>query len=464
MFSPGSWATAPAFGATDAVSAEQLQAYLNKSYQELFELAPTLNVAESELARLEALLERAEKTCRDRFEDREKGYDKQLSEAQKRLRRETGGLSDGERRGRHCEIQHLRAQKEQVHLLRTHAIPVAYSNRQAKLKLLRQWPKDLAEIQRAIADGSYHAREHGDVLDIGIREVGRGQERDVEQGKQAVRQMKESDVMPPPVESELVQTYVQRLGERIAEQSDLRVPVQIEVLNSPEVNAFALPGGFLFVQRGLLEEAENEAQLVGVLSHEISHAAARHAHRLMSRASWSSLIYQTAQIAALILSGGASSLASYYLLGYGFQGLGLLLSLDLLGVSRDFELEADQLGVQDAWNAGYDPSGFVRFFDKMATTKGYVDGSSFFRTHPPFYERMVKSQQEITYLPPKDELVTNSPEFDRMKEELTKVVEAAEAEEEGRPSLKAPVEGCGKLEKPEYDPEQSIELLCGSER
>ncbi len=460
IVSPGSWGTSPVFGAPDPVSAQQLQGYLAKSYQQLFDLAPTLNVAKSEFARLEELLERAEETCEDRFKASEKGYEKQLKEAQKRLRRETGDLTDAERRGRHCDIQHLRAQVDQVRVLRKHAVPVAYSNRQAKLKLLREWPEDLAAIQLSIADGSYHDREYGDVLDIGSREVGHGQEEDVEQGREAVRQMKQSDAMPPPVENEVIQAYVQRLGERIASHSDLRVPAQFEVLNSPEVNAFALPGGFLFVMRGLLEEADDESQLVGVLSHEIAHASARHSHRLTSRASWSSLIFQGAQIAALILTGGASSIASYYALQYGFVGLGLVLSLDLLGVSRDFELEADQLGVQYAWNAGFDPSGFVRFFDQMATTKGYVDGSSFFRTHPPFYERMVKSEQEIMYLPPRDQLVTNSPEFDRMKGELATFIEAEEAEEDERPSLHAPVEGCGEPDTLEYEPDQPIELLC----
>ena len=468
IVTPGSWGTAAVLGAPDPVDAQQLQQYLNKSYQELFDLAPTLNVAESEFARLEELLERAEETCDDRFKAREKEYKKQLKVAEKRLRRETGDLTEAERRGRHCDIQHLRAQREQVRLLRKHAVPVAYSNRQAKLKLLREWPRDLVAIQRSIADGSYHDREYGDVLDIGTREVGRGQEEDVEQGREAVRQLRQSDAIPPSVESELIQTYVQRLGERIASHSDLRVPVQIEVLNSPEVNAFALPGGFLFVLRGLLEESEDESQLVGVLSHEIAHASARHGHRLMSRAGWSSLIYQVAQITALVLTGGASSLGSYYALQYGFMGLGLVLNLDLLGVSRDFELEADQLGVQYAWNAGFDPAGFVRFFDRMATTKGYVDGSSFFRTHPPFYERMVKSEQEIRYLPPRDQPVTNSPEFDRMKAELAKVIEAAEAEEEAeedeRPSLEAPVEGCGERDTLEYERDQPIEQVCERER
>lgn len=117
-------------------------------------------------------------------------------------------------------------------------------------------------------------------------------------------------------------------------------------------------------------------------------------------------------------------------------------------------LEADQLGVQYAWNAGYDPSGFIRFFDKMATTEGHVSGSSWFRTHPPFYERMLKSQREIRYLPAKDALVVTSPEFHRMKEELVQVIEAR------RPSPKTPAGRCDAPAKREHDPAPPIEPLC----
>jgi len=250
------------------------------------------------------------------------------------------------------------------------------------------------------------------------------------------------------------------LAQRIGKYSDLRVPLNVTVLNSKEINAFALPGGFLFIQRGLLEAVENESQLAGVIAHEIAHVTGRHGHKLMRKATISSIIYQAAQIAAIILTGGAASIGTYYALQYGFYGLGLVLSLDMLGVSREFELEADQLGVQYAWNAGYDPAGFIKFFDKMATTEGYVNGLSWFRTHPPFYQRMVETQREILFLPPKEGLIENSPEFDRMKTELKKVTEQAEKEERDRPSLLAPVQGCPAPEKIEYKPGQPIETLC----
>ncbi|MEE8539451.1 MAG: M48 family metalloprotease, partial [Woeseiaceae bacterium] len=440
-----------------------IQGYLQRSYLELFEIAPELNVTASDAKQIEKWLKDARKICVGRFEKSEDTADDALKKARKRLREDTGTLSDEERQSRHCSIEHLRAQQERARVLADHAIPLAYDNQLAKLKLLVEWPADLEEIRASIRAGTYHDREYGDVQDIGIRGVGEGQEKDVRIGQEAVEQMKQSGVMPDPVDNEIIQTYVQQLTERIATHSDLRVPVQVEVLDAPEVNAFALPGGFLFVQRGLLEAAEDEVQLVGVLSHEIAHAAARHGNRMMGRARWSNLFYQAAQIGALVLTGGASSIGTYYATQYGLMGLGMVLSLDMLGVSRDFELEADQLGVQYAWNAGYDPSGFIRFFDKMATTKGYVDGTSFFRTHPPFYERMVKAKREIMYLPNKDNPTTHGDGFLEMKAELAKVLEIAEEEEEHRPSLRDPVASCGEPEgSSDGASDQPIELLCAS--
>jgi len=117
-----------------------------------------------------------------------------------------------------------------------------------------------------------------------------------------------------------------------------------------------------------------------VIAHEISHDTARHANKLMKSSTIAAIFYQAAQVAAIVLTSGVAGIGMYYALQYGFYGLGLVLNLKLLGVSRDYELEADQLGVQYAWNAGYDPTGFIRFFDKMATKKGYVNGVSWFRT------------------------------------------------------------------------------------
>ncbi len=433
---------------------------LQRSYQELFAEAARLEFSPSHIAAMRRILEDLQSSCTRQYRNRTQELERQLRSAQEELKRVSNRIDDTERKQRHCQIQNLRAVSSQARVLAEHAIPVAFENKKAKLELVEKWPGELQRIKAEIAAGTHHGRRWGDVKDIGFRELVPGQENDVKDGQEAVRQMKLAGLMPPEVDNQAVRQYVVSLAQRIAKHSDLRVPLNITVLNSKEINAFALPGGFLFIHRGLLEAVENESQLAGVIAHEIAHVTGRHGHKLMRKATISSIIYQAAQIAAIILTGGAASIGTYYALQYGFYGLGLVLSLDMLGVSREFELEADQLGVQYAWNAGYDPAGFIKFFDKMATTEGYVNGVSWFRTHPPFYQRMVETQREILFLPPKEGLIENSPEFDRMKAELKKVTEEAEKEEKDRPSLLAPVQGCPAPEKIEYKPGQPIETLC----
>jgi predicted Zn-dependent protease len=181
----------------------------------------------------------------------------------------------------------------------------------------------------------------------------------------------------------------------------------------------------------------------------------------MKRATIASIFYQAAQVAAVILTGGVVGVGLYYALQYGFFGLGLVLNLKLLGVSRDYEKEADQLGVQYAWNAGYDPAGFVRFFDKMATKKGYVNGASWFRTHPPFYDRMVSVERELLFMPPKPSYITQTSEFEEMKKRLAPITAEAAKEEISKPSLRITrEEGCEPPKKLEYQPGQMIEDLC----
>ncbi|MBI1955048.1 MAG: M48 family metalloprotease, partial [Acidobacteria bacterium] len=155
-----------------------------------------------------------------------------------------------------------------------------------------------------------------------------------------------------------------------------------------------------------------------------------------------SIIYQAAQIAALIFTGGAVGLGTYYALQYGFYGLGLALSLQLLGVSRDYELEADQLGVQYVWKAGYNPEGFIQFFDVMASKEGYVEKTSFFRTHPAFYDRIVGVYREISFLPKQERAIENTSEFQAMQSRLREVVKKLDEEEADRPSLYKQEPGC----------------------
>lgn len=439
---------------------EPLRATLEKPYMELFDEAPKLEYNAAQIERMRKYLGEARQYCVREFRARRSNYQKDRERLQADLKRRTASLGDQERRDLHCRIQNLRILESQAQMLAEHAIPVAYENKLAKLELIEKWPQELERIKQEIASGAYHKRRFGDVKDIGIRELVPGQERDVKDGQEALRQLKMTGLLPPELDNPAIKKYVNDLAQKIARHSDLRVPLNLTLLNSKEINAFALPGGFLFIQRGLLEAVEDEAQLAGVIAHEIAHVTGRHGNKLMKRATIASIIYQAAQVAAVILTGGAATLGTYYALQYGFYGLGLVLSLDLLGVSREFELEADQLGVQYAWNAGYDPSGFIRFFDKMATREGYVNGASWFRTHPPFFARMLHTKREMMFLPEKPGLIRDSEEFRRMKQELAKVTAQAAEEEKNKPSLLTPVQGCPAPEKPEYKPGDPIEKIC----
>ncbi len=439
---------------------ESLRTALERPYLELFDAAPKLEYNPAQIARMRKYLDEAQQYCVREFRLRLANHQKDRQRLQADLKRRTASLEDPERRDLHCKIQNLRILESQAQMLAEHAIPVAYENKKAKLELIEKWPQELERIKQEIATGAHHRRRFGDVKDIGIRELVPGQERDVKDGQEALRQLKMTGLLPPELDNAAIKKYVNDLAQKIARHSDLRVPLNLTLLNSKEINAFALPGGFLFVQRGLLEAVEDEAQLAGVIAHEIAHVTGRHGNKLMKRATIASIIYQAAQVAAVILTGGAATLGTYYALQYGFYGLGLVLSLDLLGVSREFELEADQLGVQYAWNAGYDPSGFIRFFDKMATREGYVNGASWFRTHPPFFARMVQTRREMMFLPEKPGLIRDSEEFRRMKEELAKVTAQAAEEEKNKPSLLTPVQGCPAPEKPEYKPGDPIEKIC----
>ncbi|MDE3136066.1 MAG: M48 family metalloprotease, partial [Acidobacteriota bacterium] len=346
-------------------------------------------------------------------------------------------------------------------VLYRNAVPTAYDNLQAKLDLIEKWPSGYRQADQELKSGAYLNRRWGDVKDIGFRQIAADQQDDIKTGQRAIDEMKRAGLLPPEIKQKEIQDYVNTVAQNIARHSDLKVPLHVSVLQSREINAFALPGGYLFVQRGLLEAADNESELAGVLAHEIAHIAARHGHKLMKRATIASIFFQAAQIAAMVLTGGVAGIGTYYALQYGFYGLGLVLNLQLLGVSRDYELQADQLGAQYAWNSGYDPAGFIKFFDKMATQKGYVNGVSWFRTHPPFYQRMVDSEREIIFLPPKPHLIIQTAAFEKMKSELKPVTAVAEKEATEKPSLMfTRVEGCEPPAKLEYTAGQPIEDLC----
>ncbi len=410
---------------------------------------------------MRAYLRDAQSYCVTELKEKSDAYKAEIKQDEESLNKKAAGLSDAERHDLHCSIQSDEKLKTQTDVVATEAMPLGYENKQAKLELLEKWPADYAKIRQEKQDGSYRNRRWGNVEDIGFRTIADGQEKDVKLGEDAIKQMKESGLMPEELKDRAIVDYVQQLAEKIAAHSDLKVPLKVTVLDDKEINAFALPGGLLYVDRGLIEAADDESELAGVLAHEIGHDAARHAHALMKKGEIASIVFQAAEIAAGALTGGVASVGTYYAIQYGFYGLDMALSLELLGVSREYELQADQLGIQYAWNAGYDPTGFIRFFDKMANKEGFVRGVSWFHDHPPFYERMVDAEREILFLPKKDDLVMTTTDFDKMKSALTVHMKQNPDENKMKPTLTRREAGC--TDAPKLDLSQltgSIGPVC----
>ena len=385
----------------DMAEPSLLKELVSEPYLVLLERADELRLSKKELEKFGKQLKREEKAEKQRLKQEMKELEQQMKELRGQLTdlnrarsRDTDELAT-QRHELHCQILSLEKEFNSKKAEREHGVPVAYQNRQAKLNLIEAWPAKKRGIEETVELGRARERRFGDAEDIGVRLLGEGQEKDIKVGEEAVREMRASGLMPPEVENEELIAYVDRLGQKISTHSDLKVPLHITVLASEEINAFALPGGFLFLNTGLIDKAETESELVGVIAHEMAHVTARHGARLMKKASIANILFQAAQVAAMVFTGGVVGAGAYYALQYGFMGLGMVLDLTLLGVSRDYEEEADQLGAQYAWNAGYDPKGFITFFDKMASEKGYVRSASFFRTHPPFFERILN-----TDLPP----------------------------------------------------------------
>lgn len=451
--------SAPVAGAEAAGST--LREYLHKPYLELFEIAPSLNFTPADFEQERQAMKSAENSCRNKFKESSKLYSKRLSTLRNGLKSGSAALQDETRHTMHCSIQNLELLQSETDVLREQAIPRAYDNMEAKLELLEHWPEQQRLMRADLASGAYQSRRWSDVKDIGFREIASGQRDDIKRGKDAVEELKMMGMLPPEIDSKPVRDYVKSVADRVAQHSDLKIPLHVTVLQSKEANAFALPGGYLFIERGLLEQVDDEAQLAGVIAHEIAHDTARHSAKLMKRATIAGIFYQAAQIAAIVLTGGVAGIGLAYALQYGFYGLGFVLDLKLLGISRDYEIEADQLGIQYAWNAGYDTSGFIRFFDKMATRVGYVNGVSWFRTHPPFYDRMVLSMREIAFLPASGNALVQTSEFMQMKKDLVSVTLEADREERDKPSLLlTKEEGCEPPKKLEYEPGQPIEEIC----
>jgi predicted Zn-dependent protease len=212
----------------------------------------------------------------------------------------------------------------------------------------------------------------------------------------------------------VVTEYVNRVGQNLVRNSDAKVPFTIKVIDSDEINAFALPGGFFYVNSGLILHADEEAELAGVMAHEIAHVAARHGTRNATKGE----IMQWASIPLILLGPGGWA-------GYGlYEGLNFAIPIGYLKFSRDAEREADFLGLQYMYKAGYDPNAFVSFFEKIEAEERRHPGSipKLFSTHPPTPDRVQKAQEEIaTILPARDEYIVTTSEFDIVKARLSRI-------------------------------------------
>ncbi|HEX4002687.1 MAG TPA: M48 family metallopeptidase [Candidatus Acidoferrales bacterium] len=252
-----------------------------------------------------------------------------------------------------------------------------------------------------------------DVSAIGDRSVGKGLdfyslEKEIALGKQLAQEVDKSAKF---IDDPVVDEYVNRIGQNLVRNSDARVPFTIKVIDSDTVNAFALPGGFFYVNSGLILHADEEAELAGVMAHEIAHVCARHGTKQATKGD----IMQMASIPAMIF-------IPYSWAGYAiYQGMNFAIPLTFLKFSRNDEREADYLGTQYMYKAGYDPNAFVAFFEKVEADEKKEPGTipKVFSTHPPTPDRIEAVQKEIaTILPPRGQYIVTTSEFDSVKKRL----------------------------------------------
>lgn len=316
----------------------------------------------------------------------------------------------------------------------------------------------LLVIASLVAPESSFAKKNKkkDPDEIGNRDVGRGinfysLEKEIALGKQLAQEVeRQAKIIDDPIIAE----YVNRIGQNLVRNSDAKVPFTIKVIDAEEINAFALPGGFFFINSGILLEAKNEAELAGVMAHEIAHVAARHSTRQATRGQ----IVNYASI-PLIFMGGWT--------GYAIrQGAGLAIPLGFLTFSRGFETEADNLGLQYLYKSGYDPLAFVDFFETIQTKEKKKPGtiSKVFASHPMTDDRIKNAQKNIQeVLTAKPEYVVNTSEFNEVKARLLALHNRRKPEDKdvNRPRLRrapgsgAPIEdGNDNESKPKEDEDE----------
>ncbi|HTD95864.1 MAG TPA: M48 family metalloprotease [Edaphobacter sp.] len=257
-----------------------------------------------------------------------------------------------------------------------------------------------------------------DVNAVGNRNIGgRGMgnwystDWEIRNGKQYAMEIEKSaHLITDPV----IVEYVNRVGQNIVKNSDAKVPFTIKVIDSDEINAMALPGGFFYVNSGLIMAADEEAELAGVMAHEIAHVAAHHAARQQTKLNYA----QIGSIPLIIMTSGSYT-------GYGiYEATQLAIPITFLKFSRMDEGEADWLGLQYMYKAGYDPQAFIQFFEKIDALEKHKPGTlaKVFSDHPQTPDRIGRSEDEIaTIMPARPDYVVTTSEFDDVKARLARI-------------------------------------------
>jgi peptidase M48-like protein len=267
-------------------------------------------------------------------------------------------------------------------------------------------------------DPHIKAGSEDDVNAVGTRNIGgRGAgnwysiDSEIRMGKQYSMEIEKSAHM---VTDPVVVEYVNRIGQNIVKNSDCKVPFTIKVIDSDEINAMALPGGFFYVNSGLIMAADEEAELAGVMAHETAHVCAHHAARELTRMNY----VQIGSIPLIIFTQGSWT-------GYGiYEAAQLAIPITFLQFSRNFEAEADWLGLQYMYKAGYDPQAFIQFFEKIDALEKHKPGTlaKVFADHPQTPDRIAHSEDEIaTIMPARPDYVVSTSEFDDVKGRLARI-------------------------------------------
>lgn len=331
-------------------------------------------------------------------------------------------------------------------LLGSSTFTLAQSTKSTEAKTTEAKPQDAKKTQSASttpAKSTKPLSTNEDPAMIGRRninggfigKIAGGTEKEVRQGREAAAEV---DRQAKFIEDPMITEYINRVGQNIVLHSDAKVPFTIKVIDSDEVNAFALPGGFFYVNKGLLLAADNEAELAGVMAHEIAHVAARHAVENQAKAS----LLEYAALGASIFIGGIPGMIYQNTAGIGLLGI-------FMKFSRGAEEEADRLGVQYMYAAGYDPGAMSTMFEKLEAKNKKKPGfiARAFSTHPAPPDRRASAAALAARFPEREEYVISSSEFQRVKGRLLRLSNARasttgaiQAGEEGgapgRPTLK----------------------------